>query len=75
MMWMALIGVILDYLVDSTILSTSTLAMLFAGTIPVPHVIVISWAIYKLLRKIWCFTRSCIQEKGNLSSVGRDSAI
>ena len=74
MMWMALIGVILDYLVDSTILSTSTLAMLFAGTIPVPHVIVISLAIYKLLRKIWCFRRSCIQEKGNLSSVGRYSA-
>ena len=74
MMWMALIGVILGYLVDSTILSTSTLAMLFAGTIPVPHVIVISWAIYKLLRKIWCFRHSCIQEKGNLSSVGRDSA-
>ena len=51
MMRMALIGVTFsfDYLVDSTVLSTSTLAMLFAGTSPVPHVIVISWAIIILV--------------------------
>ena len=43
---------------SNTSLKMSSLAMLFAGIFLTPHIIMISWAMYKLLHKVNCIRRS-----------------
>ena len=52
MMWAATLAVMVWYGIDSMTIKTLFLAMLFAVTLPVPHALIISWAIYKLLHNI-----------------------
>ena len=49
MIWMAAICVLLTYWTDYKNISSSFMAKLFAGIVPVPHVLMIGWAIYKLM--------------------------
>ena len=43
---------------SNTSLKMSSLAMLFAGVFLVPHIIMMSWAMYKLLHKVNCIRRT-----------------
>ena len=56
-------------------IKTSFLAMLFAVTLPVPHALIISWAIYNLLHKHSVREEKCcsVQDKSS-KSVGREGA-
>ena len=54
MMWVATAFYIVACWNGNTSFTMSTLAMLFAAIFLVPHIIMISWAMYKLLHKINC---------------------
>ena len=69
MMWTASLAIILSYFMDSMTIRTSSVAMLFAVTLPVPHALIISWAIYKLLHNIQSVKQSVAVFKTRVASL------
>ena len=68
-MWTATIGVILTYWIGNVTISTSSLVILFACTVPVPHILMISWVVYKLLCNIRCFRWGLVALKTRAASL------
>ena len=54
MMWSAIAGVILMAWMSNMSLSSLPLVKLFTCVVLIPHILMISWAIYKALRNIRC---------------------
>ena len=69
MMWTATLAVMVSYVIDSITIRTSFLAILFAVTLPVPHALIISWAIYKLLHNIQSMKQSVAVFKTGVASL------
>ena len=68
-MWMATIGVIITYWMGNVTIRTSSLVILFACAVPIPHVLMISWVVYNLVRNIRCFRQGLVALKTSAASL------
>ena len=69
MMWTAIAGVIFTYWMGNVTIRTSHLVILLACTVPIPHILMISWVVYKLLCNIRCFRRGLVALKTRAASL------
>ena len=69
MMWVTAAAVILVCWMENMNISSLFLAKLFAGIVLVPHILMISWAIYKILHNIRCVRQNFAVFKTRVASV------